>query len=77
MMQSRKNARIKRWIRQRYPNIQLSKNKPDDDGNQLQTEDLLDLYEYAHYINMGDSMQAVMNTLRKVCGKCRRLEITM
>ena len=60
------NAALKLWTRGRYSHLTLPETKaPSKDGEDDFPEEveLLDVYEYCHYVNLGKTMHIVMKSI--------------
>ena len=64
------NARLVMWMRQRYSKCRIKKSSLAGTGDEtdLANTDILDIFEYAHYVNIGATMTQVMGTVADVFG---------
>ena len=72
------NARFKTWLRCRYTRLKgiitdkVEADVEDDNIYEDKEVELLDLYEYCHYINLGDTMKDIAFALASQDGGCER-----
>ena len=57
------NSRLKTWLRQRYTKLRLTISQPTYGAEGDESLDLLDLYEFAHYTNVGKSIATIMHSI--------------
>ena len=62
------NHRMKMWLRQRYSKLRLNRMSEEGNESELDSVCVYDVYEYCHYVNVGKSMEAVMQSVRVASG---------
>ena len=65
------NSRLKLWIRARYSHLKMSTTsiiRDDEAMPEEMDEELLDVYEYVFYVNVGSDIPSIMQAIAEIGG---------